>query len=358
MKVIIAGGGTGGHLFPAVAVGEELRRERPDTAILYVGATNGLEARWLPRQGLPHELLAVRGWTGKDPLTRLRALRDFVVAMRRARYLLRSFGADLVVGAGGYASAPVAVAAILKRVPLVLLEQNVRPGLSNRVLWRFARKICVGFPESATAFSAAKAAITGNPVRFAIPPSASREHPDSIQILVLGGSTGAHRLNIGVLKAFKICRKSVIKLNVTHQTGDEDAVMVAAGYKELGLEAKVVPFINEIAPELVAADLIVARSGAMAVAEIALAARPAIFVPYPFHRDRQQELNARVIERDGGATIVFDDEHLGENLAKQLHELTQDRPRLVAMGKAAAAAAMPNAAKQIAAICFAEARAT
>ncbi len=355
MKVIIAGGGTGGHLFPAVAVGEEIRRQRPATEVLYVGATNGLEARWMPRHGLSHELLQVRGWTGKDPLTRLRALSEFVRAVGRARRLITTFGANLVVGVGGYASAPVAVAAILKRVPLVLLEQNVRPGISNRILWRLARKICVGFPDSATAFSPAKAVVTGNPVRFALSATA-REGAEPIQILVLGGSTGAHRLNIGVLNAFKICAKSVIKLSITHQTGEADVGMVADGYKKLGLGAKVVPFIDDVASELMAADLIVARSGAMAVTEIALAGRPAIFVPYPFHRDRQQELNARVVERRGGAVIVFDDEHLGENLATKLQELTNDRDRLSEMGKAAASAAMPDAAAKVAAICFAEAR--
>ncbi len=356
MKVIIAGGGTGGHLFPAVAVGEELCRERPDTAVLYVGTTNGLEARWLPRQGLPHELLQVRGWTGKDPLTQLRALLEFASAVGRALRLIRHFGANLVVGAGGYASAPVAVAALLQRTPLVLLEQNVRPGLSNRILWRFARRICVGFPDSAAAFSTAKTAVTGNPVRFGFPSGAPREEGRPVQILVLGGSTGAHRLNIGVLNAFKKCRKSVIKSNLIHQTGETDVRMVADGYNELGQAAKVVPFIDDIAAELTAADLIVARSGAMAVAEIALAGRPAIFVPYPFHRDRQQELNARVIERRGGAVIVPDDEQLGENLAKELLALWENPERLRAMGAAATAAAMPDAAAKIAAICFAEAR--
>jgi UDP-N-acetylglucosamine--N-acetylmuramyl-(pentapeptide) pyrophosphoryl-undecaprenol N-acetylglucosamine transferase len=356
MKVIIAGGGTGGHLFPAVAVGEELCLERPDTAVLYVGATNGLEARWLPRRGLPHELLQVRGWTGKDPLTRLRAVREFAGAVRRALRLIRSFGANLVVGAGGYASAPVAVAALLRRTPLVLLEQNVRPGLSNRILWRFARKICVGFPDSATAFSTGKAAVTGNPVRFIFRPSTPREGACPLQILVLGGSTGAHRLNIGVLNAFKNCRKSVIKLNLIHQTGEADVRMVVDGYNELGQQAKVVPFIEDIAEALTAADIVVARSGAMAVTEIALAGRPAIFVPYPFHRDRQQELNARVIERRGGAVIIRDDEHLGENLAKELFALAANPARMRAMGAAAAGAAMPDAAAKIAAICFAEAR--
>jgi UDP-N-acetylglucosamine--N-acetylmuramyl-(pentapeptide) pyrophosphoryl-undecaprenol N-acetylglucosamine transferase len=351
MKVIIAGGGTGGHLFPAVAVGAEIRRRSPASAVLYVGATNGLEARWLPAQGLPHELLRVRGWTGKDPLTRLRAVGEFAAAVRRARAVIRDFGANLVVGAGGYASAPVALAAILMRIPLILLEQNVRPGVSNRILWRLARKVCVGFPDSAAAFAPAKVVVTGNPVRYELP---ARSAPDSsvpLQILVLGGSSGAHRLNIGVLKAFSIWAKGVIKL--THQTGEADAGMVRDGYEALGRPATVVPFIDDMGSALGAADLVVARSGAMTVAEVALAGCPAIFVPYPFHRDRQQELNARVIERRGGARIVFDDEQLGANLAKVLGELTADRARLRTMGEAAASVAMPHAAEKIAALCLA-----
>ena len=351
MKVLIAGGGTGGHLFPAVAVGAELCRQSPTSEVLYVGATNGLEARWLPSQGLPHTLLRVRGWTGKGLLTRLRAVGEFAAAVRRARTVMRNFGANLVIGAGGYASAPVALAAILMRIPLILLEQNVRPGVTNRMLWRLAHKVCVGFPDAAAAFAPAKVVVTGNPIRYALSPRTTPGPSDPLQILVLGGSSGAHRLNIGVLKAFSIWAKAVIKL--THQTGEMDVGMVRDGYQALGRPATVVPFIDDMGSALGAADLVVARSGAMTVAEVALAGCPAIFVPYPFHRDRQQELNARVIARRGGARIVYDDEQLGENLAKVLDELTAERPRLRTMGQAAASVAMPHAAEKIAALCLA-----
>lgn len=351
MKVIIAGGGTGGHLFPAVAVGEELKRECPDVEVLHVGASNGMEAKWLPQHGLRHELLEVRGWTGKGLLTRLRALAEFVAAIGRARVLLKDFRADLVVAAGGYASAPMAVAAILAHIPLVLLEQNIRPGLSNRMLWRFARKVCVGFDESAAAFSAEKVEVTGNPVRFTVYPQV-RKPSAPLQILVLGGSSGAHRLNIGVLNALNFCRDFVIKLAIVHQTGEPDVGLVADGYRNLGCEARVVAFIDDIASALDRADLVIARSGAMTVSEVALAGRPAVFVPYPFHRDRQQELNARVLERWGAARIVLDDDHLGENLAAALRDLASDPPQLVAMGAKARQAAHPDAAAKIARICF------
>lgn len=352
MKTIIAGGGTGGHLFPAVALGEELKRERPDAEVLHVGTMNGLEATWLPRSGLRYELFPVRGLRGKDPITRLRALGEFFAAVRRARALLKSFGADLVVSAGGYASAPMAVAAIIARVPLVLMEQNTRPGLSNRMLWRFARKICVGFADTAAFFDTSRVEVTGNPVRLKFIPGTLRKTSVPLQILVLGGSSGAHRLNLGVLNAFKILKKSVIKLQVVHQTGEADVGLVTDGYRGLGCEAKVIPFIDDMASALDRADLVVARSGAMTVSELALAGRAAIFVPYPFHRDRQQELNARVIERLGGALIVNDDNSLGENLAAALREFAADTSRLVEMGRKAKEAAKPDAAARIARVCF------
>lgn len=352
MKVAIAGGGTGGHLFPAVALGEELRRQRPKVEVLHVGTSNGLEAAWLPQSGLRYELFPVHGLRGKDPLSRMRAMREFLAAIGRARRMLREFGADLVVSAGGYASAPTAVAAIVDRIPLVLMEQNTRPGLSNRLLWRFARRICAGFADTAAFFPAGRVAITGNPVRLRFTPGPLRKIADPIQILVLGGSSGAHRLNLGVLKALKILDNDVIKFKVVHQTGEIDAGLAAAGYCDLGVAAEVAPFIDDMASALDRADLVIARAGAMTVSELALAGRPALFVPYPFHRDRQQELNARTIERLGGAIIVIDDDRLGENLAARLREIAADPSRLIAMGERAHAAAYPEAAAQIARICF------
>jgi UDP-N-acetylglucosamine--N-acetylmuramyl-(pentapeptide) pyrophosphoryl-undecaprenol N-acetylglucosamine transferase len=351
MRVIIAGGGTGGHLFPAVAVGEAMMRERPEVEVLFVGTTAGLEARWMPRSGLRYELFDVHGLRGHTLGERVRAMVEFAAALRRARALLRSFGADLVVGAGGYASAPMAMAAIWSRVPFVLMEQNTRPGLSNRMLWRFAKKVCVGFDEASVFFDPSKVVVTGNPVRFVLEPSPYRPRRP-IQILVLGGSSGAHRLNKGVINALKKSREIVIKIAVTHQTGEADVGLVKEGYAALGCPAHVTPFIDDMAAALAAADLVVARAGAMTVSELALAGRPAVFVPYPFHRDRQQELNARVLERRGAAIIVPDDEHLGDNLAAALAKLIDDHPRLAQMAEAARGAARPDAARAVARVCF------
>jgi len=352
MKVIIAGGGTGGHLFPAVALGEEMRREQPATEVLHVGTTNGFEAQWLRGSGLRYELFPVRGLRGKGVITRLRAAMEFVAALGRARSLLRRFAPSVVVSAGGYASAPMAVAALIGHVPLVLMEQNTSPGLSNRLLWRFARKICVGFEDTASSMKGERVAVTGNPVRLAFIPSPIRELRSPGQILVLGGSTGAHRLNEGVVKAFKNCAKDVIKCEVVHQTGQADAALVTQGYERIGIKARVFPFIDDMASALDGADLVIARGGAMTVTEIAIAGRAAIFVPYPFHRDRQQEHNARVLERLGGGIIVNDDEQLAENLRAILGELLSNPSRIITMGVKARQAAKPGAAARIARVCF------
>jgi UDP-N-acetylglucosamine--N-acetylmuramyl-(pentapeptide) pyrophosphoryl-undecaprenol N-acetylglucosamine transferase len=356
MRVIIAGGGTGGHLFPAVALGEELVRERPDTEVLYAGTSAGFEAKWLPRSSYRYELFQVHGIRGHGPVERARAALEFIRAIGLARALLNRFRPALVVSAGGYASAPVGVAAILARVPIVLMEQNTRPGLANKILWRFARRICVGFEDVAPYFGRARVEVTGNPVRYRPLPAEPRREGAPFQILVLGGSTGAHRLNLGVVGAFKIWGKSVINLHVKHQCGEADAELLRQEYHQLPFHAEVAPFIDDVPLALSRADLVVARGGAMTVTDIALAGRPAIFVPYPFHRDRQQEHNARVVERVGGAITVPDDDRLAQNLAQHMKSMLGDPELLVEMGRRARAVMPADGAARIARICFKEAR--
>ena len=250
MKVIIAGGGTGGHLFPAVALGEEMIRERPALDVLFVGTRNGLEAKWLPKSGYKFELFDMHGIRGHNVVERARASLEFVRSIGLALSLVRRFRPSIVVSAGGYASASMGAAAILTRTPLVLMEQNTRPGLVNRTLSRFAKKICVGFSDSAAYFSSSKVVVTGNPTRFSYQPDRSRRADSQLQILVLGGSSGAHRLNIGVVGAFKIYGKSVINLHVVHQTGEADEGLVRSAYREIGFAAEVVPFIDDVADAL------------------------------------------------------------------------------------------------------------
>jgi UDP-N-acetylglucosamine--N-acetylmuramyl-(pentapeptide) pyrophosphoryl-undecaprenol N-acetylglucosamine transferase len=296
----------------------------------------------LPKSVYKYELFDMHGIRGHSAVERARASIEFVRAIGLSLSLVRRFRPSIIVSAGGYASASMGAAAILTRTPLVLMEQNTRPGLVNRTLSRFAKKICVGFSDGASHFSSSKVVVTGNPTRFRYQPDRSRQEGGRLQILVLGGSSGAHRLNIGVVGAFKIYGKSVINWDVVHQTGEADEELVRSAYREIGFAAEVVPFIDDIADALHRADLVIARSGAMTVTDIALG----------FHKDQQQVHNARVLEKRGGAIIVRDDDQLAPNLARELEALIQNPARLDEMGLRAREEAHPDAARQIAKICF------
>jgi len=353
MKMVISGGGTGGHLSPALALGEELRRIRPDCQLFYIGTATALDEMFLSRSGFPYRLLEVKGVMGHKGREMVAAAGKLLRATFLARHLLKEQRPQLVVGVGGYASMPAALAALSLRIPLVIMEQNTRPGLSNRILAHFARRVCVAFEESVRFLPAGKVEVTGNPIRFQ-PVNSLAPQRESFSILVLGGSSGAHRLNNGAVDAFKILKKDVIKFRITHQTGVADERLVRAGYQQAGIDAEIVPFIYEqdMATALAQADLVVARAGAMTVCEIALAGRPAVFVPYPFHRDHQQEHNARHLERAGAALIVKDDDNLAQNLSRIVAALMADRQRLAEMGQRARQAARPDAAARIARTCL------
>lgn len=324
---------------------------RPQCELLYLGTKAGLDQQFLSRSGFAYHLLDVGGVMGHGWRDALGAVSKMTRATFIARRLLRDYRPALVVGVGGYASMPAALAALSLRIPLILMEQNTRPGLTNRVLARFARRVCVAFDETVAMLPRGKAEVTGNPVRFT-PVHNLNPQPEFFSILVLGGSSGAHRLNIGALFAFKSLKKSVIKFRITHQTGSADEEAVRAEYQQAGIQAEVKPFIFDMAAALAAADVVVSRAGAMTVSEVALAGRPALFVPYPFHRDRQQEHNARTLVRLGGAVMIRDDEHLGEHLALTIKELCADRERLAAMAQRVRLAARPDAATRVAQTCL------
>jgi UDP-N-acetylglucosamine--N-acetylmuramyl-(pentapeptide) pyrophosphoryl-undecaprenol N-acetylglucosamine transferase len=350
--VLIAGGGTGGHLFPALAVGEEIVRQRPDTQVMYAGTASGFEASWFPQRKYQYELFDVHGIRGRNVLSRIRSVSEFLRAVGLARGLVRRFRPDLVVSAGGYASAPTAIAAIVARVPIVMLEQNTSPGLSNRMLRRFVAKICVSFAESAPHFPAEKVVVTGNPVRYEAVDEPAPPNPSRKQILVLGGSTGARRLNFGVLEAFKIWGNSVINWTLLHQCGEADAEQLRVEYEKIPFRVEVVPFIDDVPAALSKSTLVIARAGGGTVTDIALAGRAAVYVPYPFHRDMQQLHNARVVESVGGAIVINDDHRLAENLAREVKGLIDNPARIIEMGKRARSVAFPDAAARIARVCF------
>src|SRR6266404_4628947 len=298
---MIAGGGTGGHLFPGIAVAEAARRRDPDGAILFVGSERGLEARVVPSAGFVLEALPTTPLRGRGARDRVRAIAGLAAGVGRARGVIRRFAPDAIVGLGGYASAPAVIAGRLAATPIVLLEQNARPGLTTRLLARFADRVCVSFPESAAAFAAGKAVVTGNPVRWRAADgavaSSSVASPETtaggrgLALLIFGGSAGARTLNLAG-PALAAALADVPGLSIVHQTGAEAEASVRAAYAAVGIRADVRPFIADMGAAYAAADVVVCRAGATTIAELAALGKPAILVPYPYAADDHQRANA------------------------------------------------------------------
>ena len=356
--MLIAGGGTGGHLFPGIAVAEALRRRDPAVGILFVGSERGIEARAVPASGFALEMLPVRPLRGAGMRDKVAALGALATAILRARAIVARFKPDAVIGLGGYASAPAVVAARLLGRPIVLLEQNARPGMTTRVLARLADRVCVSFRETARYFSAAKVVVTGNPVRWqdSSAVDGSRRHgavtePVAVPlreftILIFGGSAGARRLNEAG-PAMRAALADVPGLRVVHQAGAEAEATVRAAYARIGAPAEVHAFITDMRSAYAAADLVICRSGATTVAELAALGKPAILVPYPHAADDHQCVNAESLVRAGAARMVLDAEASGEHLAAEVRELWAGPAALESMSRRVRQFARPDAAERV-----------
>jgi UDP-N-acetylglucosamine--N-acetylmuramyl-(pentapeptide) pyrophosphoryl-undecaprenol N-acetylglucosamine transferase len=346
--VVIAGGGTGGHLFPGIALADALAAR--GVRVVFVGTAGGIEARVVPSTRYTLHLLPGRQLRGGGLRRALRGLATAVGAALRGVGLLRFLDPDLVVGVGGYASVAVVLAARVRGVPSVLLEQNVVPGAANRLLARLARRVCVGFAEAAAYLPRGRALHTGNPVRGDIVrPRGAHPRPG---VLVFGGSAGAHRLNTAALEAFGLLGAGARAVDVVHQTGAADVEVVRAGYAALGLDARVEPFIADMGAAYAAADVVVARAGAMTCAEVTAVGLPAILVPYPHAADDHQRRNAEVLVEAGAAEMILDPELSGERLARVLRQLLETPDRRAAMAARAAAVGRPDAAERVADECL------
>lgn len=347
--MIVAGGGTGGHLFPGLAVAESVTGH-PTDEVIFVGSQFGIEARVIPATRFAFHSLAVRGLRGRGWRGALQLSWQLPAAVVRAWKIVRAFRADVVVGVGGYASFPAVVAAWLCRVPGVLLEQNAHPGLANRVLARFAAKVCTTFAEAGRYFPAGKVVLTGNPVR-AMPAAAPRAATGGFTLLVFGGSQGARRLNDALGAAAGALREAVPGLRVIHQTGAADGGRVRERYRDLGVEADVREFIDDMGAAYAQADLVLCRSGATTVAELTALGKPAILVPYPYAADDHQRANATVLVAEGAAQMILDRDLDGERVTAAVGALARDRERLEQMGAAARRLGRPCAAAQVVAVC-------
>jgi UDP-N-acetylglucosamine--N-acetylmuramyl-(pentapeptide) pyrophosphoryl-undecaprenol N-acetylglucosamine transferase len=351
IRIVIAGGGTGGHLFPMLAVARALEQAAPGAEILFVGTSRGIESRLVPEAGYKLATLWIGGLKRKSIFKRFVTLAQLPVALAHSACLLARFGPHVVLGGGGYASGPVGLAASLQGIPLALLEVNSLPGLTNRKLARRAKAAFLAFEVTAGRLHGCRCLVTGNPVRADIRKAGDSEtaRNDRFRLFVLGGSQGAVALNSLVLEALPRLREMGLKIDITHQAGARDFERVKSSYRETGWEAVVEPFISDMAAAYAAADIVVCRAGATTVAELIAARRPAILVPLPTAADNHQEHNAMVIVDAGGGELLRQAETDGAVLAERIAYWYHRREQLPAKARSLAALDRPDAAERIAA---------
>jgi UDP-N-acetylglucosamine--N-acetylmuramyl-(pentapeptide) pyrophosphoryl-undecaprenol N-acetylglucosamine transferase len=352
---LIAGGGTGGHVFPALALAGEIRRRRPDAPIVFVGTRRGLESDLVPRAGWPLEFVRAKGLVGKGAKARFEGLLALPLAFADSMGILGRHAPRTVVGVGGYASGPLVATAWARRIPTVIHEQNAVPGLTNRLLARIATRIATGTEAGASCLGGVA---VGNPVRgefFEAPSLGTRETPRRMCLLVVGGSQGAAILNRLVPGALARVDAAGVRFAAIHQTGKGRAADVAAAYGRHAFSVSAVSpveFVDDMAKAYADADLIVARAGAMTVAEVAAAGRPALFVPFAGATHGHQEANARALEAQGAAVVLTEAQATEQSVGDAVAGLLRDPARLSAMGDAARRAAKPDAAARLCDIVF------
>lgn len=358
--VVIAGGGTGGHLYPGLALADALKAR--GVAVTFIGTERGLEAKAVPQAGYPLELIKVSGLKSQGLLGTLRSLLRLPGAFLHALRLLRRLRPQVVVGVGGYASGPVALLSALTGTKVVILEQNSIPGFTNRVLGRFASSVIIALPQAATYFPSEKVQQLGNPIRGAVkaaasPPAASAEQP--LRVLVLGGSQGARAVNDLVSTALVEWQQAppagtpplAATIRLRHQTGTADRERIEARYRDAGLGPELVTvdaFITDMGRAYAESDLVVGRAGATTIAELCAVGRPALFIPFPQAADDHQTHNARGLAAVGAAHVLPQASTRPAELIAQLARLHGDRAALLQMAASAQKLGRPDAAERVA----------
>jgi UDP-N-acetylglucosamine--N-acetylmuramyl-(pentapeptide) pyrophosphoryl-undecaprenol N-acetylglucosamine transferase len=349
MKLIIAGGGTGGHLFPGIAVAEEFLARDQSNEVLFVGTERGIEARAVPAAGYSLEFISAAGIRGKGGLAQIKGIAMMIYGYAQSRKVLKAFRPDIVLGVGGYASLPMLLAARGMQIPRFIHEQNAIPGQTNRLLSRFADRVFITLEESARYFPEKSTLLTGNPLRRQILEMVEKQNPPSIpplskggseqgeqgvvgdrgfHLLIFGGSQGAHAINVAMLEALPFLKMAEIKLEIVHQTGENDCAEVLAGYRAAGVEAFVTPFISDMAAEYTRADLIICRAGATTIAEVTACGKTCLFIPFPHAVDDHQRRNAEALLKKDACFMMLELELTGRTLAECICSAAAD-PDLV-----------------------------
>jgi|WetSurMetagenome_2_1015567.scaffolds.fasta_scaffold00069_32 UDP-N-acetylglucosamine--N-acetylmuramyl-(pentapeptide) pyrophosphoryl-undecaprenol N-acetylglucosamine transferase len=353
MKIIIAGGGTGGHLYPGIAVAEEFMHRDPSNSILFVGTEHGIEARVIPQEGYPIRFLKAEGLVGKSVLKKMKAVFILGLSFFQAFRIISSEDPDIVIGVGGYASFSMVLAARISGVKTMIMEQNSIPGYANRTLGRFAGAIAVTYQESYSFFDRDKTYLTGNPVRKSI---LSRLHAESgsvysgkgtFNVLVFGGSQGSRAINRAVIGTLHYLLDLRQNIRFLHQTGEAELKATADAYQQLGFKHIAEPFIYRMSEAYAAADMVICRAGATTLAELTVTGKAAVLIPYPYAASNHQEFNARKLEEMGAAMVITEKQLSGENLAKAIRELYENTERRAQMQKASKGVGRAGSAEKI-----------
>jgi UDP-N-acetylglucosamine--N-acetylmuramyl-(pentapeptide) pyrophosphoryl-undecaprenol N-acetylglucosamine transferase len=331
MKIIVTGGGTGGHIFPALEIAKEIKHQQPTANVIFVGNTNSLEETMAKGVGLPFYGIAAKKIVGQSVAKKLLALVYLKIAIVKALWFLIRNRPKAVIGVGGYVSAPMLIASFFLGIKRYICEQNVVPGLANRWLARVARSVFISFEASRPYFPEGVTLLTGNPVRhefFTLPEKTAH---DAVRILVTGGSLGARFLNQHIPQALASIKAACPHLSITHQTGKHDVDTVKGIYQRLNLNADVISFISDMPNAFRTHDLLVSRAGATVCAEIMASGMPSILVPYP-HANAHQRYNAEALSEAGGAIMLNEDQNFADHLARSVKELYSEPKRRTYLG--------------------------
>jgi len=353
MRIVIAGGGTGGHLFPGISIAEAFKTREARNEVLFVGARGGIEEAVIPKMGLTLRTIAVSGVRGKPLARKLTALWTLPPSIAASALIIREFKADLVIGVGGYASGPVVLAAFLLGTRRAIQEQNAIPGSTNRLLGKLSDAVFISFEESTSYFPSGKAILTGNPVRrdFLQGLEDTRKG-DAFNLFIFGGSQGARRINEKMVEALDWLEGIRDRLRVTHQTGRDDLEFVSQHYRRRGFRASVRAFIDDMAACYRDAHLVICRSGATTVSELTVARRASILIPYPHAIGDHQTINARALVEAGAARMISDSDLTGKLMADTILHLYRNRDEITSMENRAGDLARPNAADLIVEWCY------
>jgi UDP-N-acetylglucosamine--N-acetylmuramyl-(pentapeptide) pyrophosphoryl-undecaprenol N-acetylglucosamine transferase len=360
LRVVIAGGGTGGHVFPGIALAQAFMSRNSESRILFVGTGNPFERRVFSATPFSHTAIPAEGIKGRGVLQKLRAVAKVPLGVFVAMGILRRFGAQVLVGVGGYSSAPVVMGAWLMGIPIILQEQNLVPGMANRLLARLSRQIHVSFAQTRIGFDTQKIRVSGNPVREAFvtvsakptPPMAKEAVEDRFTVLVCGGSQGAHAINQAVVEALSYLKENK-RLFLIHQTGAADEADVRAAQKTHGIGGRTADFYVDMAAQYADADLVICRAGATTVAELTALGKPALLIPYPHAADQHQLLNAKLLANAGAAEMIPEPALNGRILADRILFLADHPDCLMQMAARSRALGRPQAAADIVDDCYA-----